>query len=136
RGNPNDTAAANHEDLRILWTNTALALTQAPQNVAPEPAPTTPSLKPLQAGSRGERVRELQLDLEALGIATGGADGIFGQGTKRAVVAFQQENGIPITGIADAATITAIDLAAADPARTRAATLDRDRAPIFGPPGT
>jgi len=136
RGNPNDTAAANHEDLRILWTNTALALTQAPQNVAPEPAPATPSLKPLQAGSRGERVRELQLDLEALGIATGGADGIFGQGTKRAVVAFQQEGGIPITGIADAATITAIDLAAADPARTRAATLDRDSAPIFGPPGT
>ncbi|MEX1252123.1 MAG: peptidoglycan-binding protein, partial [Hyphomonas sp.] len=134
RGNPNDTAAANHEDLRILWTNTALSVTQAPQNVAPEPAPPTPSLKPLQVGNRGDRVRELQMDLEALAILTGGVDGIFGQGTRRAVVSFQQENGLSITGIADAATIDAVDRAAADPARTRAGALDRDNTAIFGPP--
>jgi len=136
RGNPNDPAAANHEDLRILWTNTALSMTQAPQNVAPEPVPATPSLKPLQTGSRGDRVRALQTDLEALGIATGGVDGLFGQATRRAVVAFQQENGLPVTGIADAATFTAVDRAADDPARTRAAALDRDNTPIFGPPAT
>ena len=134
RGNPNDTAASNHEDLRILWTNTALSVTQSPQNVAPEAVPTTPSLKLLQVGSKGARVRELQADLESLGIATGGIDGAFGQGTRRAVVAFQQENGLPVTGVADVATITAIDRAADDPARTRAASLDRNPPEIFGPP--
>lgn len=136
RGNPDDPAAANHEDLRILWTHTALSVTQAPQTVAPQPVAVAASLKPLQTGSRSERVRELQLDLEAIGIPTGGVDGIFGQGTRRAVVAFQQENGLPVTGIADGDTITAIDRAADDPARTRAAALDRGNAPVFGPPAT
>lgn len=136
RGDPNDPAAANHEDLRILWTTTALSVTQAPQNLAPDPAaPTAPSLKPLQVGSRGDRVRELQIDLNALGYNTNGIDGIFGQGSRRAVVAFQQENGLPVTGIADAATIDAIDKAADDPARTRSASLDRSETTIFGPPG-
>ncbi|MBK8200017.1 MAG: peptidoglycan-binding protein [Acidobacteria bacterium] len=134
RGNPNDTAPANHEDLRILWTETALSVTQSPQNVAPEPQPAAPSLKPLSVGSRGERVRELQADLETLGIATGGADGIFGQGTRRAVTAFQQENGLPVTGIADQATIEAVDRAADDPTRTRAGALDRNTESLFGPP--
>ncbi len=112
RGNPNDTVAANHEDLRILWTETALSITQAPQNVAPEPTPPSPSLKPLAVGSKGDRVRALQTDLTALGYSTNGIDGIFGQGTRRAVVAFQHENGLPVTGIADAATECAADTAA------------------------
>lgn len=132
RGNPNDTNAANHEDLRILWTETSLGITQAPETVAPEAAPTTPSLKPLQVGSKGDRVRAMQEDLNALGISTNGIDGAFGQGTRRAVVAFQQENGLPVTGIADAATLTAIDRAADDPARTRASALDRTQPGIFG----
>lgn len=131
RGNPNDAAAANHEDLRILWTNTALGVTQAPQTVAPdaEPPPGAPSLKPLQVGSRGDRVRALQEDLNALGYSTNGIDGIYGQGTKRAVLAFQQEHGMPVTGIADAATIEAVDKAADDPSRTR---IDRSDPRVFG----
>jgi len=137
RGNPNDTSAANHEDLRILWTGIALSVTQAPQNVAPDPAtPEAPSLKPLSAGSRGDRVRALQEDLNTVGYNTNGVDGIFGQGTRRAVVAFQHENALPVTGIADMATIEAIDRAADDPSRTRAATLDRDAPTVFGPPTT
>ncbi|MBI1399254.1 peptidoglycan-binding protein [Hyphomonas sp.] len=136
RGNPNDPVAANHEDLRILWTETALSITQAPQNVAPDPSAPAPSLKPLSVGSRGDRVRALQTDLNTLGYNTNGVDGIFGQGTKRAVIAFQHENGLPVTGVADNATETAIDNAADDPARTRAATQDRASPAIFGPPGT
>src|SRR3990167_6598858 len=136
RGNPNDPVAANHEDLRILWTETALSITQAPQNIAPDSAAPTPSLKPLSVGSRGDRVRALQTDLNTLGYSTNGVDGIFGQGTKRAVIAFQHENGLPVTGVADNATETAIDTAADDPDRTRAATQDRASPAIFGPPGT
>lgn len=143
RGDANAAAAANHEDLRILWTETALSVTQTPYTFAPvaredailaaAAAPEPPSLKPLKVGSKDARVRELQQDLETLGIATGGVDGTFGQATRRAVVAFQQENGLPVTGIADAATETAIDKAADDPARTRASALDRTNTPIFGP---
>lgn len=133
RGNPNDPAEANHEDLRILWTRTALSVTQAPESVAPEAQPPAgaPSLKPLQTGSRGDRVRELQEDLNALGYSTNGIDGIFGQGTKRAVVAFQQERGLPVTGIADAATIDAVDKAASDPARMNS-PVDRSDPRAFG----
>ena len=135
RGDPNATAAANHEDLRILWTNTALSVTQAPQNIAPDPAaPEAPSLKPLMVGSRGERVRALQEDLNTLGYNTNGVDGILGQGTKRAVLAFQHENGLPVTGAADTATLEAVDRAADDPARTVAVALDRDAPSVFGPP--
>lgn len=133
RGDPNASAEANHEDLRILWTKTALGVTQAPESVAPEPEPPAgaPSLKPLQTGSRGERVRELQEDLNTLGYSTNGVDGIFGQGTKRAVVAFQQEHGLPVTGIADAATIDAVDKAASDPARMNS-PVDRADPRAFG----
>jgi peptidoglycan hydrolase-like protein with peptidoglycan-binding domain len=113
-----------------------LSVTRAPQNLAPEPpAPDAPAAQPLQVGSRGDRVRELQVDLNTLGYVTNGIDGIFGQASRRAVVAFQQENGLPVTGIADSATIDAIDKAADDPARTRSASLDRSATAIFGPTG-
>lgn len=133
RGNPNATSEANHEDLRILWTNTALGVTQAPESVAPDAQPPAgaPSLKPLQVGSRGDRVRALQEDLNTLGYNTNGVDGIYGQGTKRAVVAFQQEHGLPVTGIADSATIGMIDQAADAPVRP----IDRTNTQIFGPQG-
>ncbi len=114
RGNANSPKVANHESERIFWTNKALELTMAPGTVAPDPpspaasAPPhgAPSLKPLQVGSRGDRVRTLQRELESLGYVTGGADGIFGTGTRRAVVAFQHEEGLPVTGVADAATLS------------------------------
>ncbi len=47
----------------------------------------------LKEGSRGQEVAELQ---QALGI---GADGIFGSGTRAAVEAYQQENGLVVDGI-------------------------------------
>ena len=129
RGNPLSAAAAHDEDVRILWTNIALGVTGAPESVAPDAAPSAPSLKPLATGSRGDRVKQLQADLEALGFATGGVDGIFGQGTRRAVVAFQQERGLPATGIADAATLDAIKNAADEPVHAR---VDRSDPRVFG----
>jgi peptidoglycan hydrolase-like protein with peptidoglycan-binding domain len=49
----------------------------------------------LQRGIRGEMVRRVQ---EALGI---GADGIFGGGTETAVRAWQEQNGVEVTGYVD-----------------------------------
>jgi len=53
----------------------------------------------LRVGSRGTTVRALQ---EALGI---GADGIFGNGTKSAVEAFQAEHGLVVDGMAGPNTL-------------------------------
>lgn len=58
-----------------------------------------PELVLLRVGSRGTTVKKMQGDL---GI---GADGIFGQGTKKAVMAFQEENGLVVDGMAGPNTL-------------------------------
>ena len=59
----------------------------------------------LALGARGAKVQQLQQALTAAGLPpTGGVDGIFGVGTRQAVVTFQQRSGLPATGVVDAAT--------------------------------
>ncbi|WP_437738323.1 peptidoglycan-binding domain-containing protein [Sorangium sp. So ce1335] len=92
----------------------------------------------LAQGAHGDGVRALQ---EALG-AIGGpmkADGSFGAKTHAAVVALQAAEGLPQTGIVDAATIAALDrrLAAGRPlpldeALARAAGLGPDAVAALG----
>ncbi|MCE1236966.1 MAG: peptidoglycan-binding protein [Hyphomicrobiales bacterium] len=53
----------------------------------------------LGVGSKGETVKKLQA---ALGVD---ADGVFGKGTKAAVVAFQEKNGLDVDGFAGPATL-------------------------------
>ena len=74
------------------------------------PAPV-PTLSPeenaagygiLQKGSTGSHVTALQEALIELGYLTGNADGVFGDGTQQAVVAFQTKNKYPATGVVDA----------------------------------
>ena len=60
--------------------------------VTPEPA--------LHNGSQGEKVWKLQERLQALGYYTDAVDGQFGQGTRDAVIAFQQKNGLDADGYA------------------------------------
>ena len=64
----------------------------------------------LKQGMRGEDVKALQQHLVAAGYDVGraGTDGIFGSDTFRAVAAFQEDHGIPVTGVADTGTITEI----------------------------
>ena len=78
--------------------------------VTPTPTPA-PTLSPeedaggyqiLQKGAEGAAVTALQEALIELGFMTGKADGKFGAGTESAVIAFQQKNDYPATGIMDA----------------------------------
>ena len=78
--------------------------------VTPTPTPV-PTLSPeedaasyqvLQKGSSGEHVEALQNALIELGFLNGTADGKFGAGTEKAVIAFQKKNNYPETGIVDA----------------------------------
>lgn len=58
---------------------------------------------PLSSGSKGEAVRSLQVALNAAGASPPLAtDGDFGRLTEAAVVAYQNVNGLPATGVADA----------------------------------
>ena len=66
------------------------------QNTAIEPTPEPP----LHNGSQGEKVRMLQEKLKALGYYEAEVDGQFGPGTREAVVAFQQKNGLDADGMA------------------------------------
>ncbi len=65
----------------------------------------------LREGSRGDAVKALQQKLIALGHLTGSADGIYGSSTKSAVRAFQSARNLTANGIADAATLSALNSA-------------------------
>ena len=58
------------------------------------------SFKTLRKGSRGEAVRKLQEELKNQGFYTGKVDGIYGNGTVKAVRAFQKKYGLKQDGIA------------------------------------
>ena len=78
------------------------------------PEPTDPpklSAAELQAqgilvvGAKGEEVKKLQQRLKDLGYLSGKVDGLFGGGTKRAVIAFQRRNGLETDGSAGPETL-------------------------------
>ena len=56
----------------------------------------------LKRGSSGPDVISLQEAMIELGYLTGSADGNFGEATEKAVIAFQQKNQYPDTGLVDA----------------------------------
>lgn len=55
----------------------------------------------LARGSKGSDVSELQLNLMKLGFNPGACSGFYDARTEEAVMIFQKENGIPISGITD-----------------------------------
>ncbi len=64
----------------------------------------------LKQGSKGGEVKEVQRRLKQWGYYSGEADGIFGAGTKRAVIAFQKKNGLTADGIVGASTFRALGM--------------------------
>jgi hypothetical protein len=100
-------------------TTAPAVVTQPP--IAPEPpaASTTPETPaesptltielpasgPLGSGDRGEEVETLQTGLAALGHDPGEVDGIFGDATQEAVLAYQRANDLEADGIVGPATV-------------------------------
>lgn len=56
-------------------------------------------------GSRGSEVTAIQEKLKERGLYTGNIDGIYGSGTKNAVIKFQKQQGISADGIAGPQTL-------------------------------
>jgi peptidoglycan hydrolase-like protein with peptidoglycan-binding domain len=96
-------------------TSRALGLSSAPA-----PAPETPAAQGfigLKLGSRGTAVKALQQAIIRTGLYLhGGADGVFGLATKNALILVQRTNGLPQTGVVDAATARALKLTTSAPA--------------------
>ncbi|MGI6239089.1 MAG: peptidoglycan-binding domain-containing protein [Christensenellales bacterium] len=58
-----------------------------------------------EPGDRGDDIARVQSALAALGYYSGTADGVFGEGTRRAVAEYQRANGIGVTDAADESTL-------------------------------
>lgn len=128
---------------KIAQMPEVLALAAAMLDETVASPPSTPSAPPpapvgngggvknwLQKGDRGDAVRSLQSRLKALGYYGSPyiVDGLFGNGTEKAVRAFQSANGLVIDGLAGPATMAALTRAEAaratkaKPVSTRAAS--------------
>lgn len=79
----------------------------------------------LKRGSKGDDVARLQALLCLAGCDAKPVDGDFGAGTERAVTAYQGRQDLPATGVADAATQSAIGMDEPDPTRTPVPVLAR-----------
>ena len=64
----------------------------------------------LRQGSKGDEVKQMQRRLKQWGYYNGSIDGVFGAGTKKAVIAFQKKNGIVADGIVGLATYKALGM--------------------------
>lgn len=64
----------------------------------------------LQYGSSGPQVEELQRALNRNGLFPHPIDGVYGDDTRQAVRQFQRINRLDVTGQADAATLSALDI--------------------------
>ncbi len=64
----------------------------------------------LKQGSKGDEVREMQRRLKLWGYYKGSVDGVFGAGTKSAVIAFQKKNGLKADGVVGKETYKALGM--------------------------
>ena len=64
----------------------------------------------LKQGSKGSEVKEVQRRLKLWGYYDGAVDGVFGAGTKKAVIAFQKKNGLTADGVVGKATYKALGM--------------------------
>src|SRR5829696_7844996 len=91
------TSYASQAQVQSPQSTQASPTTQAPRPPTPICNPNSP---PLQPGSTGAKVAELQRVLIQIGYGSlvGQADGKFGLSTQNAVKKFQQDNRIPMDG--------------------------------------
>ncbi|MBD2577237.1 peptidoglycan-binding protein [Oscillatoria sp. FACHB-1406] len=84
---------------------------------APAAAATQDATELLKVGARGERVKEFQEKLQDAGYDPGEIDGVYGQQTKKAAIAFQRARGLEVDGIAGAQTLEALNSAHPEPSQ-------------------
>ena len=108
-------SAASHGCIRLRVSDAEKLYAAAPNGVRVviEGGPFGPlgwGLRPLREGDRGADVRQLQLRLIQRGFLWGGAHGVFGPATKRAVALARQALALPPGDGADAALQKALGM--------------------------
>ena len=88
---------------------TTIAVTRA-DNAADTAQTAVIETAVLRQGSKGAEVKEVQRRLKNWGYYKGSVDGIYGSGTKQAVIAFQKKNGLTADGIVGKATYKALGM--------------------------
>ena len=73
-------------------------------------AETTTGAAVLRQGAKGGEVKEVQRRLKQWGYYNGSVDGVFGAGTRAAVIKFQKKNGLTADGVVGAATYKALGM--------------------------
>lgn len=119
-----DTAAATDPGATTIATGTSDAAPDgttagtAPGDTADGSGPTTTGPEcefvenasyPLERCNTGPAIAVLQQSLQAAGFTEIGVDGLFGDETLLAVRAFQEDEGLTVDGLVDAATWAALD---------------------------
>lgn len=123
----NDANAAAESDERWKVVNNSITMLKAATSTAEltaiingevidvqQQAEVTPTPEPavnyntLSKGDKSDEVVEMQTRLYELGYLSETPDGQFGSKTQTAVKIFQQVSALPVTGIADNATLTAL----------------------------
>ena len=64
----------------------------------------------LRQGAKGGEVKEVQRRLKLWGYYKGSVDGVFGSGTRSAVISFQKKNGLKADGVVGKATYKALGM--------------------------
>lgn len=80
----------------------------------------------LRQGDSGEEVKNMQRKLRQWGYYDGAVDGIFGSGTRRAVIKFQQKNGLTADGIVGEQTAAALGMGLSEGGKGNSGGSDRN----------
>ncbi len=96
--------------LTLSLSAVAVGKTIHTQEVATTEYQTLMTAAVLRQGAKGDEVKEVQRRLKLWGYYNGNVDGVFGAGTRAAVVAFQQKNGLKADGVVGKATYKALGM--------------------------
>ncbi len=111
----------------VITPTPTIGVMTPPPTATPTVSPTpTAAGSALRLGSQGDEVRAVQRLLKGLGYYSGSVDGDFGEGTEKAVIAFQKQNRISADGVVGAQTLaklSAASAATAAPSRTNTPTV-------------
>lgn len=97
------------EETKVVVVREIIHSEAAYHPVRPDPVPVHPICTVLKYGDSGEPVRCLQDQLRKAGYFSGPSTGYFGSQTKHAVIAFQQDYGLVVDGIAGPQTLSALN---------------------------
>lgn len=94
----------------IAATPLTVAKTAARETAKENVSVVAEAVAVLRQGAKGGEVKEVQRRLKQWGYYNGAVDGIFGAGTKKAVIAFQKKNGLTADGVVGKATYKALGM--------------------------